>query len=1116
MRSKTAIIIGSYYSLCLIFFGVTLSRCSHKDERTIQKVGSSLFILQKNSKTQLNFENTLHEDIYSNENVLTFDNFYNGAGVSLGDINNDGLVDIFLSGNQVSSKLFLNNGNLQFTEITETSGISTKNIWANGVTMSDVNQDGWLDIYICAGGPSLDPNKRRNQLWINQQNGTFINMAQTMGVDDARWSNHSSFFDMDQDGDLDLFVMNHTTYWRVSIPEVDEIMQNDSIRSLASNQLYENLGNGKFKNITKTAGIEKHTYGLGLVTTDLNADGLTDIYVANDYSVPDFMFINLGNGKFQDQNKQRTKQISFYGMGCDIADYNNDSYPEIVVVDMAIKDHYRNKTLMSSMNTDLFNYLTKVKNYPHQYMFNSFQLNNQNGTYSNISNAIGLSKTDWSWTALLADFDQDQNKDLIISNGIVRYPRDNDFRLEMDRVKKQNNGSVPNKEKERLYNMMPSIPLVNKLYKNTGQLQFEDMTSEWGFNEEAFSYGCGYADLDNDGDLDLVFNNTNSPASIYENTSNSNYLKVDVRDPQTNVLINNAKVHVWTNGKSQSIEITPSRGYFSSSEPLANFGLKEISIIDSVIVDLPGNKKLKATHVNINQTVTTHSSQFKKVHPNTSKTQPSIFANRNPLDFGINYSHYENPYNEYKKEILLPHSQSSFGPFSSVSDVNNDGLEDLFIGGGSNQSGILYTQNADGTFIIPENQPWVNHYKSEDLGSAFFDANNDGFVDLYVVSGGGSEFENREDLLQDRLYLNDQKGGFYYAEDALPQMSASGMRVQPTDFDNDGDMDLFVGGRTKPGAYPTAPTSYLLENQSGVFIDVTKDIGHELAQLGMVTDFKWCDFDNNGFTDLIISSEWQPIRIFLNSNGTFTDHTENYDFGTTSGWFYSIDTYDFNQDGQLDIIAGNVGLNNKYGVSTEKPLHIFMNDFDANGTNDIVLSKKYKKSLVPVRGRECSSQQMPFITKKFESYSSFAEASLNDIYTQEKLDESIHYTVNNFSSLVFLSDPNGGYITRELPIQAQLSCVNDILLKDLTNDGIPEIIGIGNQYNTEPETPRYDASNGFILHYSNGKFQSLPYSETGLFLPQNSKSIIPIKIQNQDHLIIGNNGGIINILQLKN
>ncbi len=1114
MRAKTSIILAGIYTCLLFFTGMFLSQCASVDENIDSKVGSKpLFFSKKTSETNLQFSNRLQENIFSNENVLTFENFYNGGGVSISDVNNDGLPDVFLCGNQVESKLFLNKGNLQFEDVTLSSGISTKNIWANGVTISDVNQDGWQDIYVCAGGPSLNPEERRNQLWINNQDGTFSNQAKSMGLNDSRWSNQASFFDMDQDGDLDMFLMNHTTFWQVSIPEVDKIMQDPQIRSMASNQLYENLGNGTFKNITIEAGIEKHGYGLGLVTADLNADGLTDIYVSNDYSVPDFMFINLGNGKFRDETKQRIKQISFYGMGCDVADYNNDLNPEIVVVDMAIKDHYRNKTLMASMNLDLFNYLTESKKFPYQYMFNSFQLNNGNGTYSNISNAIGLSKTDWSWTALFSDFDQDQNKDLLISNGIVRYPRDNDFRMEMTRVKNANNGSIPDSEKERLYNMMPSVPLVNKLYQNIGNLKFKDVSDDWGFSQAGFSYGCAYGDLDNDGDVDLVFNNTNAEVTLYENTSNKNYLKVECRD-YTGAILNNSKVVITHQGIKQKIEITPTRGYFSSSEPIAHFGLDEVEIVDSIWVRTPTGEVYYATGIKVNQTLKFPSSDFAKYTKVDLVKNKTLFTPINPSSLGISFRHYENPYNEYKKEILLPHSQSSFGPFTAVADVNNDGLEDLFIGGGSQQSGILYQQTPEGGFMIPENQPWVSHFEMEDLGVCFFDANDDGFVDLYIVSGGGSEFENRPDLLQDRLYINDKKGGFYYDQEALPKMEFSGMRVSANDFDNDGDLDLFVGGRTSPGAYPKAPESYLLENKNGVFKNITKTAGPDLKNIGMVTDFVWADIDANGYSDLIITCEWKPIQVFLNTNGVFKPR-DDLGFERISGWFYSLKSYDFNKDGKPDFIAGNVGLNNKYGPTAEKPLHIFMNDFDDNGSNDIVLSKKYKEQLVPIRGRECSSQQMPFITTKFASFSSFAEASLNDVYTERKLNDAIHYQVNDFASYAFISNEDGGYTPMELPIEAQLSCINDLMILDVTGDDVPEIIGVGNQFNTEPETPRYDASNGFVLTYSNSGFEVVPLTETNFFIPTNAKSIQKMRLGNQSYIMVGNNAGPLNILSLK-
>jgi len=1104
-----------------IFLGAAFmaASCSHNDKAETTEAKESIFDLVSPGLSGVTFSNQLQENIFTHENVLTFDNYYNGGGVAVGDINNDGLPDVYFTGNTVSNKLYLNKGDFKFEDITDKAGVAANERWSNGVTMADVNDDGFLDIYVSCGGPSLEPKDRENLLYLNNGDQTFTESGKTYGINDSHWSNHSSFFDYDQDGDLDLFVMNHTTYWRVNIPKVVEIMKDTAKLLEATNHLYKNNGDGSFTDVTLDAGILNYGYGLGLVTVDINDDGLTDVYVANDYSVPDFMYINQGDGTFKDEQKQRTRQITYYGMGCDIADFNNDAEPEIVVVDMAISDHYRSKTLMASMNSQLFRYLTEYLKLPYQYMFNSFQLNNGNGKFSNIAHQVGIAKSDWSWAALLADFDGDTYKDLFISNGIRKYPRDNDFMMAMKKARDENGGSVPNHLKEELYQKMPSIPLENKYYKNSGQLQFEESTTEFGSGEASFSYGAAYADLDLDGDLDLLVNNMDDTAFVYQNnTLIPNYLSIKPVKENGSPYYN-TKVKVYTKDKVQYQELCPVRGYYSSMEPTLFFSTAEVKKIDRIVFEWPDGSKGQLTDMEAGQTIKVSPKDVKELKAEDKVVAASRFLTEvDPAEYNIKFTHYDEPHNEYAQEILLPHSQGRLGPFSAVADVNGDGLEDLFLGGGKHQSGILYTQGKDGKFTVPSVQPWTDDFRCEDMEAAFFDYDNDGDLDLYVVSGGGSEMlQYGERILQDRLYQNDGSGNFSRAAGALPKMLSSGKVVSPFDYDKDGDIDLFVGGRTTPGKYPTAPQTYLLENNKGSFTDVTEQKAPGLSHIGMVTDQEWADINGDGKIDFVLTGEWMAPTVYINNGKSFENQTDKYGLSNYSGWWFSVTVADMNQDGKMDILAGNLGTNNKFNPSPDHPLYIYANDFDQSGNIDIVLAKDYKKDIVPVRGRECSSQQMPFIKEKFETYSAFANASLEEIYGEQNLDKAIQYSVTHFHSGIFWNNGKS-FAFEEFPQAVQKSPINDILVKDLNEDQLPDLILAGNLYNTEPETPRYDAGNGeILLNSGDKKFKAVSQAESGFYLPTDAKDLQLLKLtDNKTILIAMNNSDKLNIFTLIN
>ncbi len=1066
----------------------TACKPSGKEDDDSSAKEAALFVKRTASETGVDFVNNLEENIFTHENVLTFENYYNGSGLAVGDLNGDDLPDIYFASNTGPNKLYKNLGNWKF-EVINDPIIEAEDRWTNGVSMADVNQDGLLDIYIACGGPSVEADDRRNRLFINQGNFQFEEAAAEYGIDDSNWSTHSSFFDYDEDGDLDLFVMNHTTYWGVQIPKVVEMMKDTNLMLEATNHLYRNDGEEGFTDVTLDAGMLAYGYGLGLSTTDINGDGLVDVYVANDYSVPDFMYINQGDGTFIDEQKARTRQITYFGMGVDIADLNNDLHPEILVVDMAIDDHYRSKTLMASMNTQLFYYLTEYLKLPYQYMFNSLQLNNGKGEFVNVAHQSGLAKSDWSWTALLQDFDGDTYKDVFISNGIRRYPRDNDFRQAMRKAKDENGGSVPNHLKEGLFAMMPSIPLSNELYYNKGEMvQFEKVNSAFG-NDSAFTYGVAYADLDLDGDLDLVMNNIDDTSFVFENTSTKNHLQVKLMGAQKEESVLNSKVYIKSAKGWQYQELSPIRGYFSSMDPVLYFGLDDADLVEELWVQWPDDTWTKSENLPANQILSLKASGMQSIAGGPDVLQDKddqlIYALEGE-SLPVNHKHYDEPYNEFKQEVLLPHSQGRLGPGVAVGDANGDGLDDLYIGGGKHQSGALWFQNSDGTFALAPVQPWTEDFRSEDMSALFYDYDGDGDQDLYVCSGGGSEMLQYDaSVLNDRLYENEGGGSFVRKAGVLPSWSASTKTVAASDFDGDGDIDLFVGARTSPGEYPRIPSSKLLVFENGKYIDKTVDLLGTF-KLGMIAAAEWADFNGDDRPDLLIAGEWTPLSLFIQEEGKFVNRSADYQLNDTEGWWRSLKVADLNDDGRPDILAGNIGLNNKYKPSSKKPLYLFANNFDGEGNIDIVLAKEYEDKLVPVRGRECSSQQMPFLKEKYPKYSDFASASLEEIYGAEMLDEALKFKAVDFASKVFLSDGDS-FQAEDLPLEAQLAPINAMVLKDLNADGYPDLIGLGNHYITEPETPRYDAGSGFVLFgNAKGKWR---YEPTGLYCPKDAKDL---------------------------
>ncbi|NNF74189.1 MAG: VCBS repeat-containing protein [Flavobacteriaceae bacterium] len=1091
-----------FLSICLSIFSCKKDQSEINNDSTSESKPSTYLLYEKVGPdvSGLNFENTITHDVATRFNLFDYDYFYNGSGVGVEDLNNDGLKDIVFCGNQVENRVFLNKGDLIFEDITETANINQNKYWSSGVTFADVNSDGWMDIYISQGGPHEKAN-RRNVLLINQKDLTFKEAAAEYGLDDTGISTQSAFFDFDKDGDLDCVVMNENDYFGFDPDRFYNILSDKTLLKENSSHLYENRS-GKFVDITENAGMLKPTYGLGLCVSDINDDSWPDIYIANDYYVPDAMYVNNGDGTFTDRIKETTKQVSFYGMGLDIADINSDNRKDIYVLDMASSDHIRSKTLMASMNVPRFNLLIDDLSLQYQYMFNSVQLNMGNDTYTNIAQFTGMAKTDWSWAALVFDTDHDTQEDIYVTNGYRRYASDNDSRIRINRAKQQYKGNVPLALKDQIYNELPSEKLPNILYRNNGDLKFEDVTALSELNEPSFSNGAAYSDLDQDGDLDLVVNNLDQEAFLFRNmtmeNSGGNYLKII---PKGNLSESFAKATIINDGKKKTKESKRVRGYISAVDNSIHFGLGATKTIDSVRILWPSGKGQLLLNVDANTTITVNEDEA-VLMPDASPPQDKWM---NKVDL-IDYTHRENSFNDFYKEVLLPYKQSTLGPGIAKGDVNGDGKEDLYFGGALNQAGQLFVQTDQG-FETKQVSAFAADKNFEDMTALFVDIDGDLDEDLYVVSGG-SEFVERSAQLADRIYLNDGQGNFTRMNASeLKNYTISGKAVAKFDYDKDGDFDILVGNRIKPQKYPLHEPSILYRNDNGQLTNVTGEVAAEFEDFGMVNDIITTDFNSDGWTDFIVVGEWTHVGLFQNNQGTFSDISSQSDLDNQLGWWFNVTETDLNKDGKPDYLVGNVGKNIKFKVSPEKPLRVYADDFDDNGTHDVVLSKKYNDVFVPVRGKECSTMQMPFIAEKMPSYMEFANATLEDIYG-EKIITAYRREVNQFKSVVLLNQGNGTFKTIELPNMAQTMPVLDAVSSDIDNDGFEDLVLVGNIHKTEVETPRLDNPYGLIL-ISNQKdnYTVIGPEISGFYISGDAKSVEIVSVANQEYIVVACNDG---------
>lgn len=1123
-KESICINISLVISLVIVINGNIYGQTTNKNKNE-----QSVFSLLSPSQTGVTFENTIIDT--KENNVLEYVAFYQGGGVGIGDLNNDGLPDIYFAGNQVGDKLYLNQGNLKFKDITIQAGIKNKGGWSTGVNIIDINGDGLKDIFVCKSLYDNSPSLRQNELYINNGDMTFKESAKEYQLNDPFRAMHANFFDYDKDGDFDLFLINQ--------PPNPSLLSSMKGQNWLSPELcyrfFENDGI-KFTDKTKASGLENVGYGLSSVSGDFNNDGWPDLYVANDYEAPDFFYINNKDGTFTNKANDYLKHISFFSMGTDIGDINNDGLLDLSVVDMVAEDNFRIKSNMSGMNPKEFWKIVRLDGH-YQYMYNMIQLNNgsdSNGNllFSEIGQLAGASSTDWSWSPLFSDFDNNGFQDLFITNGIKKDVRNTDALKNIDKylakivdryqIKNPTENIAIVREKASLDTLLSFFPiekLQNYIFKNNGDLEFEKTTESWGLDQPSFSSGAAYGDLDNDGDIDLVVSNVDDVAFVYENNSNklfkNNYLNIKFKEGAKYKSFYGTRASVYYDGKLQIRELTSSRGYYSTSEDLIHFGFGNTKKIDSLVISWYDGGKSVLHNIKTNQIMMLDRSDLKSTSTISTNLKKIVPFKDITSDLNLNYLYHENEFDDYEREVLLPQKMSVLGPCLAVGDVNKDGFEDFFIGGSVGESGSIFLQNKKGEFTKVQRSAFEGYVYYEDMGAEFFDADLDGDLDLYIASGS-NEYDQDSSLYQDRIYINDGHGNFSKSEASLPILTASGSRVKQADYDKDGDIDLFVCGRQVPGNYPKPAESYVLKNnwkeKGSLSFEKVENV--DFLNLGMVTDATWTDYDVDGDLDLIIVGEWMPVTIFENQDGKLKKMNLSSSLQNTTGWWYSIKNSDIDGDGDEDYIIGNLGLNYKYKASTDAPFTINYGDFDQNGKNDIILGYYNYGEHYPLRGRSCSSQQVPQLKKDFPTYNIFASANLSEVYGSNFLNQSLEYKALTFESICLENLGGGNFIIHKLPRLAQLSSVNGIVIDDVDKDGKKDIIIAGNMYGAEVETPRNDSSVGlFLKGNGNCTFTTISMQESGLSLPYDVKDLKKIQLKTGKGILVGVNNGPIRIIK---
>ncbi len=1087
--------------LCLFLITSTIFIACNKSSSTQEITESEgekqtpIFTLLFPDKTHVDFQNIINEGL--NTNVLMYEYFYNGGGVAVGDVNGDGFDDLYFTSNMQQNRLYLNKKAMEFQDITAQAGVAGREgPWKTGVTMVDINADGKLDIYVCHSG-NLMPEKKTNELFINQGNGadgipTFIEKAKDFGLDSPASSTNAYFFDYDKDGDLDVFLLNHNIK---SLPVLDEartaaLTKVDDI--VSGSRFYRN-DKGFFNDITHQSGIQSSalSYGLGAGIADFNQDSYPDIYVSNDYAVPDRLYLNNKNGTFKEVSNEQLGHTSNFSMGNDVADINNDLLPDIFTLDMLPEDNRRQKLLMAPDNYDKFD-LSVKSGFHHQYMRNMLQLNNGNGSFSEIGQVSGISNTDWSWAALFADYDNDGQKDLYITNGYLHDYTNLDFLKYMDDFMATKQGGFQRTDVLDLVQKMPSSNVKNYIFRNNGKLNFKDQTTNWGMGEQSNSSGAAYADLDNDGDLDLVVNNINSPAFIYQNEANhklnNQFLKVKLNGENANKMGIGAKVYLYSQENTQYQEQMPTRGYQSNVSFTMNFGLGKNTKIDSIKVVWNSNKSQTLKDIQSNQTLI--------LEEKNAASQKTFNQNITPI-----FTEIVSPIasiqaittqNDFKRQTLMPNSMSFISPIMAKGDVNNDGLEDVFVGGSYGKSSELFVQLKTGNF---SKKPFLDNPNADVSDAVFFDANGDGFQDIYVAHGGYGNFTENDPNLQDQLFINDSKGNFQ--EKPLPKMLTSTGCVRVSDINSDGKPDLFVGGRMIPGKYPATPRSYVLINDgegNGSSPRFKENTPPELQNIGMITDAVFVDLNNDKKQELVVVGEWLPITVFEVSSNKFIDKTENYFSKKYAGWWNKLLVEDLNGDNSPDLIVGNLGLNSQCKASENQPAEMYYKDFDDNGSIDPILCFWIQGRSYPYLTRDELLEQIASKRPKFTTYESYAEATLTDIFGGNEIKDAKKLELNELKTLCFMNDGKGKFQEKPLPIEVQFAPIYAITTLDYDQDGKKDLVLAGNLNKTRLKFGKYDANYGLLLK-GNGKgnFQSIPQRQSGFNIKGDVRSVVTLK-----------------------
>lgn len=1071
-----------------------------------REASSSLFRLKDSIHTRIAFHNTLVDD--KNFNIIEYLYYYNGGGVAIGDVNNDGLPDVYFSANQRPNKLYLNKGNLKFEDITDRAGVAGKGNWKTGVSMVDVNSDGLMDIFVCGVGNYKKFNGF-NQLYINNGDLTFTDKTTEYGLTFQGFSTQASFFDYDLDGDLDMYLLNHSVHTQRSYGKVSLRYQVDS---LAGDRLYKNLfretGTHKFQDVTKDAGIlsSQVGYGLGVAVSDVNNDGFPDIYISNDFIENDYLYINQKDGTFVQQLEKVMPHSSRFSMGNDIGDINNDLLPDIITVDMLPQDESVIKTSAGEDSYEVYAFKLKY-GYHKQVSRNTLQLNlgkidSAAVSFRDIALAAGVSATDWSWGPLLQDFDGDGYKDLFVSNGIVRRPNDLDYInfISSDSVQRQSD-VLP------WISKMPEGKVSSYAFRNRGDLTFEDVTAQWGLSRPGFSNGDAIADLDNDGDPDLIVNRINEPAHVYENTSQpGSFVKIRLKGDSTSGNINGigAKVLVSFDSTTQMQELFPVRGWCSSSDFALMFGLSGTKKANVKVI-WPDNR-VTEKNVSGKEVLVSYKEATKQ---NTTPSKPkSLFEATD----GPAFIHRENEFNAFNRESLIPHMLTTEGPCVATGDINGDGMDDAFIGGAKGQRGELFLQDRSGSFIRKDIASFKLHQDAEDVAAAFFDSDKDGDLDLIVVSGGQEELE-RTELLNPRLYINDGKGNLSYDKSRLPAIALQGSCVKPADYDGDGDQDLFIGSSVMPMLYGMAPVSYLLINDgTGNFLVNSGWLGASTFdnpsrnRPGMVKDATWVDVNKDGLLDLVLVGEWMPITILIQQKDhRFLNMTQQYGTSNTKGWWSSVTAVDIDNDGDEDLIAGNVGLNSRLKASSEKPLTMYLGDFDSNGGSDHILVYYNGDKSYPFTSRDQLVKQLPALKKKFLNYYDYRNVLLDDIVTPQLQGNSAVMQATEFASLVLLNNRDK-FIVRQLPMEAQMFPVYSILADDVNSDGHQDLMLCGNLTAVQPEIGPYDAGVGLVLMGDgSGSFDAVAPRHSGFIVTGEGRDIRKVNSNGQKLYLVGRN-----------